>query len=96
MNGDIEVGSTVRYTNTGTIGKVKKFEERDHETWALVDSTGMWYNTEALELLGAEVEKKEWNKELSLEDLKRLEERKLDSISHAQQILEAELCESGG
>jgi len=96
MNGDIEVGSTVRYTNTGTIGKVKKFEERDHETWALVDSTGMWYSIEALELLGAEVEKKEWNKELSLEDLKRLEERKLDSISHAQQILEAELCESGG
>ncbi|RJS72317.1 DUF2098 domain-containing protein [ANME-2 cluster archaeon] len=96
MNGDIEVGSTVRYTNTGTIGKVKRFEERDHETWALVDSTGMWYSTEALELLGAEVEKKEWNKELSLEDLKRLEERKLDSISHAQQILEAELCESGG
>ncbi len=96
MNGDIEVGSTVQYTGTGTVGKVKRFEERDHETWALVDSTGMWYNTETLERLGADIEKKEWNKELSLEDLKRLEERKLDSISHAQQILEAELCESGG
>lgn len=96
-NGDgITVGSTVRYAGTGTVGKVKRIEERDHETWARVDSTGLWYKASTLEVLGEEFEQKEWDKELTLEELKRVEARKLDSIDHVQQILEAELCESGG
>jgi hypothetical protein len=96
-NGDgIAVGSTVRYTGTGSVGKVKRIQERDHELWARVDSTGLWYKASALEVLGEEFEQKEWDKELTLAELKRVEERKLDSIGNVQQILEAELCESGG
>nr|QNO46385.1 hypothetical protein NIBJONLA_00001 [Methanosarcinales archaeon ANME-2c ERB4]QNO49091.1 hypothetical protein CPECMPGB_00011 [Methanosarcinales archaeon ANME-2c ERB4]QNO49128.1 hypothetical protein DBBAIPCH_00011 [Methanosarcinales archaeon ANME-2c ERB4] len=92
----VAVGDTVRYTGTGSIGKVKRVMERDHELWARVDGTGLWYDTAELEVLGDEFEVTKWNKELTLEELKKLEERKLDSLSHAQQILEVELCESGG
>jgi len=97
INGDgITVGSTVRYTGTGSVGKVKRIQERDRELWVRVDSTGLWYKASTLEVLGEEFEQKEWSKELTLEELKRVEARKLDSIDHVQQILEAELCESGG
>ena len=96
-NGEgIAVGDTVRYAGTGSVGKVKRIDERDHELWARVDSTGLWYKASALEVLGEEFEQKEWDKELTLAELKRVEERKMDSIGNVQQILEAELCESGG
>jgi len=96
-NGDgITVGDTVRYAGTGSVGKVKRIQERDHELWVRVDSTGLWYKSSALEVLGEEFEHKEWDKELTLDELKRVEERKMDSIGNVQQILEAELCESGG
>ncbi|MCD6206999.1 MAG: DUF2098 family protein [Methanosarcinales archaeon] len=94
--GNIAVGNTVRYTGTGSIGKVKRLDERDHETWARVDGTGLWYKASSLEVLGEEVKRKEWDKELTLDELKRMEEHKLDRIGHVQEILEAELCESGG
>lgn len=97
INGDgIAVGNTVRYAGTGSVGKVKRIQERNHELWARVDSTGLWYKASTLEVLGEEFKQKEWGKELTLEELKRVEARKLDSIDHVQQILEAELCESGG
>ncbi len=97
INGDgIAVGSTVRYAGTGSVGKVKRIDERDHELWARVDSTGLWYKASALEVIGEESEQKEWDKELTLAELKRVEERKMDSISNVQQILEVELCETGG
>ena len=96
-NGDgITVGDTVRYAGTGSVGKVKRIQERDHELWVRVDSTGLWYKAGALEVLGEEFEHKEWDKKLTLDELKRVEARKLDSINNVQQILEAELCESGG
>ncbi len=97
INGDgVAVGDTVRYAGTGSVGKVKRIDERDHELWARVDSTGLWYKASALEVLGEEFEQKEWDKELTLEELKRIEARKMDSISNVQQILEVELCETGG
>ena len=96
-NGDgITVGDTVRYAGTGSVGKIKRIQERDHELWARVDGTGLWYKASALEVLGEEFEQKEWDKELTLEELKRIEARKMDSISNVQQILEVELCETGG
>lgn len=97
INGDgIAVGNTVRYAGTGSVGKVKRIQERDHELWARVDSTGLWYKASTLEVLGEKFEQKEWDKELTLEELKRIEARKMDSISNVQQILEVELCETGG
>ena len=97
MNGDIAVGSTVRYAGTGSVGEVNRLEERDHELWVHLDSTGLWYATAALEVFGREFgvngwdrirspEKKEWDRKLSLEELKNVEERKMEDIRHVQEI----------
>ncbi|NOQ32793.1 MAG: DUF2098 domain-containing protein [Methanosarcinales archaeon] len=97
MNGDISIGSTVRYTGTGSVGEVKRLEERDHELWVRLDSTGLWYATAALEVLGEGFEgngwarkrslkKKEWDRKLTLEELKKVEERKKEDIRHVQEI----------
>jgi hypothetical protein len=96
MNGDISIGSTVRYAGTGSVGEVKRLEERDHELWVRLDSTGLWYATEALEVLGKEFEvdgwaqrslkKTEWGRKLTLEELKKVEERKREDIHHVQEI----------
>ena len=97
MNGDISIGSTVRYTGTGSVGEVKRLEERAPELWARLDSTGLWYATAALEVLGEEFEeagrarkrsikKTEWDRKLTLEELKKVEERKRDDIRHVQEI----------
>jgi hypothetical protein len=96
MNGDIAVGSTVRYAGTGSVGEVNRLEERDRELWVHLDSTGLWYATAALEVLGGEFcvkgwgklspEKKEWGRKLSLEELKKMEERKMADIHRVQEI----------
>ena len=97
MNGDISIGSTVRYAGTGSVGEVKRLEERDHELWVRLDSTGLWYAKAALEVLGEEFEvngwarkrplkKTGWNRKLTLEELKKVEERKMEDIHHVQEI----------
>ena len=97
MNGDIAVGSTVRYAGTGSVGEVNRLEARDQELWVHLDSTGLWYATAALEVLGGEFcvkgwgrklspEKKEWDRKLSLEELKKVEERKMEDIHRVQEI----------
>ncbi len=97
MNGDISIGSTVRYSGTGSVGEVKRLEARDHELWARLDSTGLWYAKAALEVLGDEfkengwgrkrsLKKTEWDRKLTLEELKKVEERKMENIRHVQEI----------
>ena len=96
MSGSIAAGDTVKYSGTGTIGKVKRLDQRDHETWALVDSSDLWYKVDTLEVIEGEVEAKEWDRKLTLDELKQATERNADRISRVQEILEVELCESGG
>ncbi|MEA1894549.1 MAG: DUF2098 family protein [Euryarchaeota archaeon] len=97
MNGDISIGSTVRYSGTGSVGEVRRLEEMYHELWARLDSTDLWYATTALEVLGEEFEengcerkrslkKTEWSRKLTLEELKKVEERKREDIRHVQEI----------
>ncbi|HIE30793.1 MAG TPA: DUF2098 domain-containing protein [Methanosarcinales archaeon] len=96
MSESIAAGDTVQYKGTGTIGKVKRFDQRDHETWALVDSSDLWYKVDTLEVLEGEVEAKEWDRKLTLDELKHANERSIDKIGRVQEILEVELCECGG
>lgn len=76
MIGDIAVGSPVQYTGTGTIGEVKRIDQRDHERWICVDSTSLWYNAEILEVVRYMVERKGLKRELTLNDPKRAEKPK--------------------
>ncbi len=96
MNGDISIGSTVRYAGTGSVGEVKRLEERDRELWARLDSTGLWYAKVALEVLVGEFEESGWgrkcslkktgDRKLTLEELKNVEERKREDIRRIQEI----------
>ncbi|MCX6680332.1 MAG: DUF2098 domain-containing protein [Methanothrix sp.] len=48
----IKEDSLVRYKGTGTIGTVKVLKvEDDGETWAYLDSTGLYYRLDTLELI---------------------------------------------
>ena len=48
----IKEDSLVRYKGTGTIGTVKVLKvEDDKETWAYLDSTGLYYRLDTLELI---------------------------------------------
>ena len=97
MNADISIGSTVRYSGTGSVGEVKRLEKRGHELWARLDCTGLWYATAALEVLRGEFEwngwarkrllkKTEWDRKLTVEELKKVEERKMEGIHQVQEI----------
>jgi hypothetical protein len=48
----IKEDSLVRYKGTGTIGTVKVLKVEDNgETWAYLDSTGLYYRLDTLELI---------------------------------------------
>lgn len=49
LNGNpIEIGSYVIYINTGTAGQVIEIKQDEGTTWALLDTTGLYYNVLAL------------------------------------------------
>jgi len=49
---EIKEDSLVRYKGTGTIGTVKVLKVEDNgETWAYLDSTGLYYRLDTLELI---------------------------------------------
>ncbi len=44
-------GSHVRYTGTGSAGEVLDVRSDEEGTWAKIDTTDLWYNSEFLELI---------------------------------------------
>lgn len=44
-------GSHVRYTGTGSAGEVLDIKSDDEGSWAKIDTTDLWYNSEFLELI---------------------------------------------
>ncbi len=61
-------GSLVRYNGTGTVGVVKALKEEDDGTWALLDSTRLFYHISSLETIDRVPEKREM-KSLTVEDI---------------------------
>ena len=51
-----------------------------------LDRTGLWYAKAALEVLGGGFEENGWNRKLTLEELKKVEERKMEDVHHVQEI----------
>lgn len=57
---EIKEDSLVRYIGTGTVGKVKVIKTEDDGTvWAYLDSTGLYYRLDTLELIEKPPERKE-------------------------------------
>jgi hypothetical protein len=54
LNGaPITIGSYVLYLNTGTAGQVIELKQEEDTTWVLMDTTGLYYNVEALVITDA-------------------------------------------
>jgi hypothetical protein len=69
---EIREDSLVRYKGTGTIGMVKVLKvEDDGQKWAFLDSTGLYYRLDMLEL----IEKPPDRKELEGMTLEQIQER---------------------
>jgi hypothetical protein len=94
--GSVEVGQKVRYTRTGTTGKVVSLQETKGELFAELDSTHLFYRVDQLvpaDKGGKTREKKE------KEDLKRIQEEMdyysgtafQEAVVHTDQS-----CEGGG
>jgi hypothetical protein len=92
----VEVGMKVRYTRTGTTGKVVSLQVEKGETFAELDSTHLFYRVDQLvpaESAGKTRERKE------KEDLERIKEEReyysgtafQEAVVHTDQS-----CEGGG
>ena len=78
----IEEDSLVRYKGTGTTGIVKVLKvEDDGQTWAYLDSTGLYYRLDMLEL----IEKPPERKELEGMTLEQIQER----FKQTQEMMDA-------
>lgn len=77
----IDIGSTVRYVNTGTIGKVKELVIIDGAEWARLPASDikadmdLLYNVEYLEVVDAKTTKKGHARTMDLEDLAKEESK---------------------
>lgn len=75
---EIEIGSYIRYTGTGTIGKVAniKLDESNNELkWVKLENPNLWYSNDVVEVIDAkEVKTKDSNakKEVNKDNLKNI------------------------
>ena len=46
----ISIGSNVRYINTDTIGEIIEIKTDDEGTWALLDTTQLYYRVDTLQI----------------------------------------------
>ena len=92
----LEAGMRVRYTGTGTTGRVIRFEEQGGREFAELDSTHLLYRTDKL----VPVEAGTGKKYKKVEDVKKTieEEREFASGSAFQESLKNidQSCEGGG
>ena len=80
---EIKVGTYVIYPTTGTIGEVLDMEEKDGETWVLLQYDGLtrlWYNTDYLQVTDKKYKKIEEERDESEIDT---EERLKDQLDKA-------------
>lgn len=74
----IKIGSYIRYTGTGTTGKVVdlKSNEKD-EQWVKIENPNLWYLNEVVEVIDEkDVKNKDFdvnNKKFNADDLKNME-----------------------
>ncbi len=91
---EIKEDSLVRYKGTGTIGTVKVLKvEEDGVKWAFLDSTGLYYRVDTLEL----IEKPPERRDLEGMTLEQIQER----FKQTQEMMDAakmqdENLETGG
>ena len=91
---EFEIGQTVRYSRTGTVGKIVAFAEIDGSTFAEVGTTGLLYRIDQLveihEEMRASAEKVDVKKQI-LDEREKLREMQESAWLNVDQS-----CEGGG
>ncbi|HJJ35424.1 MULTISPECIES: DUF2098 domain-containing protein [Methanocorpusculum] len=89
-----KVGDTVRYGRTGTVGKIVTFTEERGETFAELDSTGMYYRIDQLTAIKEEKTRVEKPRDLT-RDFKEEQEKIREMQENAWRNTD-QSCEGGG
>ncbi|HEY0196358.1 MAG TPA: DUF2098 domain-containing protein [Methanobacterium sp.] len=100
-------GSHVRYTGTGSAGEVLDIKTDDEGSWAKIDTTNLWYNSEFLELINQreyeriELRGKQFKEKVDKEDRIQTKEDNIEKAAKLKKQLEdvdmsSELCDGGG
>ncbi len=45
----MQIGDLAKYRNTGSVGKIEELMEDEGKTWALLDTTNLYYDVSTLE-----------------------------------------------
>jgi len=92
-NMQISLDSHVRYVDTGTLGQVIDEKITDGVEWIKLDKTGLWYQSNRVELLGEkDIKKGSWadGKKVDVEDLKD------KALNFEELELSSDACNGGG
>ncbi len=90
---EIREDSLVRYKGPGTVGKVKVLKDEDGEKWALLDSTGLYYRADTLELIDRLPERRELEG-MSMEQIQERFKAQQEIMDKAK--MQDESLEAGG
>jgi len=86
----MQIGDLAKYRNTGSVGKIEDIMEEDGRTWALLDTTNLYYDVSSLEPARPEEYRKgstgDRGLKDQLEEVDRLREQIEDIQSKASQI----------
>lgn len=88
----VTVGSTVRYTRTGTSGEVSAVKVEDNQVWVKMNDSDLWYNTEYLEVF--DKSESETIRKTKAEDALSKAEKIRKHLSEVD--MSSELCDGGG
>lgn len=93
----IKIGTVVRYVTTRTLGRVTDLKVENGRTWALIDSTQLYYDTHYLTVTDAQAasEEDEDTVKVDLADV----EKKIRDMEEALKVEDVRLdssCEGGG
>lgn len=94
----ISIGTTVRYVVTRTTGKVIDLKNDEAKTWALIDSTRLYYDTHYLEVTNeqASIDEDEEGARMELEEIEKKIRTMEDTLKVADITSTDSSCEGGG
>ena len=86
----MQLGDLAKYRNTGSVGKIEELMEEDGRTWALLDTTSLYYDVSTLEPAKPEEYRKEstGDRDLKeqLEEVDRIREQIADMQAAVSRI----------
>ena len=71
----VKIGSYIRYTGTGTIGKVVDLKSKGDMDWVKLEDNNLWYSTDLIELVdenSLDIKESKIKRDPDVEDLKSL------------------------